>query len=227
MQKVAVIGLGRFGSALAEHLTNAGAQVLAIDSSASLVNEVMDRVDVAVRLDSTDEAALASQDLKNFDVCVIAIGENFEAGLLTTVIAKKLGVPHIICRAQSAFHAEIFRQIGAHEVVQPETQTGQHLARRLANPHLQDFISLADGYTLIELKAPAAFQGKTLQALGLRTKYNVNLVVIKHLIPAEEGVEGSEPTETVTVPGADDLIGPNDILVLVGADEALARLPRE
>ena len=227
MQKVAVIGLGRFGMVLARQLAASGAQVMAVDRSSQRINEIKDDVDVAVRLDSTDETALASQEISNVDVCVVAIGENFEAALLTTVIAKKLGVPRVICRAQTAFHSEIFRQIGADEVIQPEIQAGEHLARKLANPQLEDFISLAEGYTLIELRAPAAFHQKTLTELALRTKYGVNLIAIKRPVVTEQEGEPAEEYEVVSVPKPDDAIQPNDVLVLAGTDEALACLPKE
>jgi len=225
--KIAVIGLGRFGMSLARNLQANGAQVFAIDRSTALINEIKDDVDLAVRIDSTDAAALNSQEIDKVDVCVVAIGENFEAALLTTVIIKNLGVPKIVCRAQTQFHAEIFRQIGADEVIQPEMQAGQHLARNLANPHVEDFITLADGYTLIELHAPKAFQEKTLQGLGLRTRYGVNLVAIKRVTSLQRDGETVEEEQIISVPKADDLIQAHDVLVLVGSDEALSRLPKE
>lgn len=227
MQKIAIIGLGRFGMELARQLGAAGAQVLAIDKSSQLIQEIRDHVDVAVRLDTTDRGALLSQEIDKVDVCVVAIGENFEAALLTTVLAKKLGIPRVICRAQTEFHAQIFQQIGADEVIQPEVQAGEQLARKLANPQIEDFITLAAGYTLLELKSPTAFHGKSLRALELRPKYHVNLIAIKRRIvtPHEDGPD--EVRETVHVPAADEVIEPDDILVVVGPDEALSRLPKE
>lgn len=226
MHKVAVIGLGRFGMVLAREMAASGVQIIAIDRNRILVEDIKDAVDVAVRLDSTDEAALRSQDVDQVDVCVVAIGENFEAALLTTVLAKKLGIPRVICRAQTQLHADIFRQIGADEVIQPEMQAGEDLARKLANPHIEDFVPLAEGYTLIELKAPRAFQGRTLQDLALRSHYGVNLIAIKRPLSAAEGGTGHE-TKLIAVPKASDTITPQDVLVLVGSDEALARLPKE
>lgn len=227
MLRIAVFGLGRFGMALARDLQKNGAQVVAVDRSINLINEVKDDVDLAVRLDATDEAALRSQEIDKVDIGVVAIGENFEAALLTTVILKRLGVPRIVCRAQTQFHAEIFQQIGADEVIQPEMQAGRHLARNLANPHVEDFITLAEGYTLVELHAPKAFQEKTLQALGLRSKYGVNLVAIKRLKRVQRDGETVEKREVISVPKADDRIQSDDVLVLVGSDEALSRLPKE
>jgi trk system potassium uptake protein len=226
VRKIAVIGLGRFGMELARQLGASPAQVIAIDSSRPLVDEVKEQVDAAVRLDATDEAALLAQDIDKVDVCVVAIGENFEAALLTTVIVKKLGCPRVICRAQTAFHAEIFRRIGADEVIQPEAQAGETLARRLGSPHLEDFIPLAPGFTLIEMHVPAKFRGKALRDLQLRNKYGINLVAIKR--PLASGAEGSARQYTViSVPDPDDVIFPDDLLVVVGSNEALATLPRE
>jgi len=228
--KVAIIGLGRFGMALAKHLGPSSVQVIAIDNRAALVNEIKDDVDIAVRLDSTDEQALLSQEIDKVDVCVISIGENFEAALLTTVIAKKIGVPEIICRAQTQFHAEIFSQIGADEVIQPESQAGEYIARKLANPHLEDFITLAEGYTLIEFQAPKAFRNKSLQQLALRKEYQVNLVAIKRPITpsiSEDGEEEAPQVKIISVPKPGDVIQENDILLVIGSDEALAKLPKE
>lgn len=225
MRKVAVIGLGRFGITLARELSASGVQVIAIDRDGKLVNAIKDDVDVAVRGDSSDQSVLLSQDLDKVDACVIAIGEHFEAALLTTVLAKQIGIPEIICRAQTEFHAEIFRKIGADKVIQPEQQAGESLARQLSNPQLIDFIQLADGFTLLELKVPQTFVGSTIRDLALRNKYDVNLVVIRR--------ESSPATETTPAvyktifPRADDQLEASNILVIVGSENALTKLPRE
>lgn len=227
MRRVAVIGLGRFGMVLAKQMAASGAQVIAIDRDKVLVEEVKDNVDVAVRLDSTDQLALESQDIDKCDICVIAIGENFEAALLTTVIVRNLGVPRVICRAQTQVHADIFRQIGVEEVIQPEMQAGEDLARKLVNPQIEDFVPLADGFTMIELKAPATFVGKTLQELALRTHYGANLIAIKRPTTTDQDGEIVETMQVMGVPKASDVIEASDTMVLVGSDEALARMPKE
>lgn len=227
MHRIAVIGLGRFGTALARELVASGAQVIAIDSASSLVEEIKNQVPVAVRLDSTDSVALKSQGIDQVDVAVVAIGENFEAALLTTVILKKMNVKRIICRAQTIFHAEIFKQIGADEVIQPELQAGQHLGRQLANPRIHDFIRLAEEFSLIELHAPKQFVGQSLKTLELRPKYSVNLVAIKR--QEEREVEGEVTTQERILAALDpgEVIRKDDVLVLVGSDKALAKLPQE
>lgn len=227
MHRIAVIGLGRFGTALARQLAVSGSEVIAIDESAGPVEEIKDQVPVAVRLNSTEEVALKSQNIDKVDVAVVAIGENFEASLLTTVILKKLGVPKIICRAQSVFHAEIFLQIGAHQVIQPELQSGEHLGRQLANPRVDEFIKLGEGFSLIELHAPRQFVGKSLKTLALRQAYSVNLVAIKRI--RSEKTEQGEVTrpKILAALDAEEVICDQDVLVLVGSDDALAKLPQE
>lgn len=227
MHRIAVIGLGRFGTALAKELAAGGAQVIAVDSSPALVEEIKDFVPVAVRLDSTDITALKSQGIDQADVVVVAIGENFEAALLTTVMLKKFGIPRIICRSQSLFHAEIFKQIGADEVIQPELQAGQSLGRHLANPRIDDLIKLGDNFSLIELHAPQVFVGKSLKSLGLRQSYSVNLIAVKRLVTVLTEQGESAEKEVVSVPDPDEVINSGDVLVMVGSDEAISKLPQE
>lgn len=233
MHKVAIIGLGRLGVSLVEYLAGTGVQVIAIDSDPTLVDEVKDLVDVAVCLDSTDQEALLSQRVNEVDVCVVSIGENFQAAILTTVSVKKMGVPYIICRAQSSLHAEIFTRIGADEIIQPESQAGILLGRRLANPKLNQFIELAEGYSLIEIQAPSIFWGKTLEQLALRTKYQVNLIAFKRQVANKLSASAGPVEETdssiekMIVPGPQDILRENDILLLVGADEYLSKLPQD
>lgn len=225
MRNVAVVGLGRFGMALVQQLVSSRVQVIAVDSNPDLVDEVKELVDIAVVLDCTDERALRGQEIHKVDVLVVAIGENFEAALLTTVLARKLQIPRVICRASTSIHAEIFRQVGAHEVIQPETESGIQLARTLANPFLEDFIDLGDGITLIEIHTPAAFRNKSLRELNLRARFGVNLVAIRRTRhkPGETG----DSREVIGVPQPDEVIQSLDILIVIGANNDLAKLPRE
>jgi len=227
MGKVAVVGLGRFGTAVARQLAATNTQVIAIDTDQELVNDIKDVVSAAIVLDSTDEIAFRSQEIHKVDVLVVAIGENFEAALLTAVLGKKFGIPRVVCRASTSVHAEIFERIGADEVIQPETETGHQLARRLANPLLDDFIDLGEGFTLIELRAPASFRGQTLRDLNLRVKYNVNLVAIRRSQSIVNARGKEETRDHLTVPLADEVIQPQDTLILIGGNEHLARIPKE
>ena len=233
-QRVTVIGLGRFGMSLARRLSVHGAEVVAIDSEQSLINDIQDDVAIAVRLDSTDESALRSQEIDRVDCVVVAIGENFEAAMLTTVICKKnLQVPKVFCRAQTTLHAEIFAQIGADEVIQPEQDAGDMLGRRLAHPRINDYITLGDGFTVVEMLAPERFAGKTLKELSLRLNYQINLIAIRRAVEletsdnADEADSAPKPTVLISVPGPNDRIQATDVLFLAGAEESLARLPQE
>ncbi|HUE72799.1 MAG TPA: TrkA family potassium uptake protein [Pirellulaceae bacterium] len=223
MQRIAVLGLGRLGMNLARLLEANRVEVIAVDRNHRLVEEIKDDVTLAVCMDSTDEDALASHEIDQADVCVVAIGENFEASLLTATALKKLGARYVIVRAQTSTHAEIFRRLGADEIIQPETEAGQQLARRLANPRLEDLIELSEDFALIELRAPAAFHGQTLTQLALRNKYGVNLIAVRH--PAAGG-EGASPRYVTFVPQPDYAIAPDDLLLLVGSDSAIRQLPR-
>jgi trk system potassium uptake protein len=226
MRKVVVVGLGRFGMAVARQLASTSVQVIGVDTDRDVIDDIKDEVDAAVVLDSTDEVAFRSQDLHKAQVLVVAIGEDFESAVLTTVLGKKLGIPRVICRASSAIHAEIFRQIGADEVVQPEVETGQQLARKLAHPFLEDFVDLGEGFTLIELRAPAAFRDKTLRELNLRARYQVNLVAIRRTI-VEPSAKGEQTRQQLSIPQPDDVIGANDMLIFIGATSDLGRIPKE
>lgn len=226
-QRIAVIGLGRFGTALARRLSAHGAEVIAIDHEQPLVDEIANDVAIAVRLDSTDETALRSQEVDRVDTAVVAIGEDFESALLTTVICKKnLEVPNVICRAQTNFHAQIFSQIGADEVIEPEQNAGEMLGRRLAHPRINDYIKLSDGFTFLEMIAPKKFVGRTIKEINLRLTYKVNLIGIRRPAPENEDAETAAPT-MISVPGPEDTIVANDVLLLAGSDESLASLPQE
>ncbi|MEO2015985.1 MAG: TrkA family potassium uptake protein [Fuerstiella sp.] len=226
-QRVAVIGLGRFGMALARRLSQDGAEVIAIDRQHKRIDEICNDVAIAVQLDSTEETALRSQEVERVDCVVVAIGENFEAALLTTVICKKnLKVQNVICRAQTPLHAEIFQQIGADEVIQPEQNAGEMLGRRLAHPRIHDYVKLGDGFTIVELQSPSPFVGKTLKEIDLRSTYGVNLIAIRRKAEPSDAEEQQSPDQLISVPGPNDRIEASDILLLSGSDTALSNLPQ-
>lgn len=238
-QRVAVVGLGRFGMALARRLAMHRAEVIAIDKDGRRVKEICNDVAIAVQLDSTDESALRGLEVDGVDCVAVCIGENFESALLTTVVCKKkLEVPHVICRAQTQLHADIFRQIGADEVIQPEQNAGDALGRRLAHPAINDFITLGDGFTVIELVTPTEFVGKTIREVDLRSRYETNLIAIRRLpeVAAESAGQDANDTdkasqdppvpELISVPRPNETLRKTDVLVLAGSDDSLSRLPQ-
>lgn len=224
-RRFAVIGLGRFGSTLAQGLAASGQEVIAIDSGQELIEGLQDVVDQAVRLDATDEKALRAQGVDKVDVAVVCIGENFEANLLATVLLRDMGVPEVVARATSQVRAQILKLVGATEVVLPEDESASRLAQRLAAPNVVDFLSIAEGFSLVQLKAPKTFHHHSLDELALRRKFGITVLAIRRQHQATRDRPAGE--DLLSAPGGDEVIEPGDELVVVGPDEALAKLPRE
>ncbi len=228
MAKFAVIGLGRFGMTLARALAGNGADVLAIDTSRELVNEAKELVTLSLRLDSTDEKALAAHDVDKMDAVVVGIGESFEAKALTIATLKKMRAKRIICRAETDLRARILSAIGADDVVYPEEESALRLAQKLVAPNIVDYVELAEGHSLVQFEAPKIWQSKQIIELDLRRKYEVNLVAIKRRIPVK-GPDGKVVYQEtiIDVPRPTDAIEANDVLVIVGGDENIRRLPHD
>lgn len=225
MQRFAVIGLGRFGQHLARALTQAGAEVIGIDSNAEVVERMRDEVALAVRLDGTDVAALKSQDVGEVDAAIVGIGEDFESAALTVAALKELGVDHIVARALTETQGTILRAVGADEIAFAERESALRWAHRLSMPRLEHFMDLGEDHSLIYMSAPGLFCGKTLQDLGLRKKYGVNLVAVRRN-DVEEGKDGRKTrTMRIIVPQPDTKIREDDVLVLIGTNESLSALP--
>jgi trk system potassium uptake protein TrkA len=224
-QRFAVIGLGRFGQHLARTLAASGAEVIAIDRSAKLVEAVRDDVSMAVRLDSTDEEALAAQGVADVEAAIVGIGVDFEAAVLTVAVLKSLKVPRIYARADNETQGRILSRVGADDVVNPERESALRWAHRLTLPNLRQYIDLGEDHALIYVTAPAAFCHKTLAQLALRARHGVNLVAIKRDVSVQTDAEAGPVTaQVVSVPQADTTILPDDVLILAGSNEALAEL---
>jgi trk system potassium uptake protein TrkA len=232
MLKVAVLGLGRFGQRLALDLARSGVEVLAADKRGDLVAEVSDDVSQAVQMDCTDEEALREQELDRMEVIVVSIGENFEAAVRTTFFAARMkkargGVrPRVIARAQTSEQAEILTLIGADQVIQPENEAARILARKLAFPNIEDYLPLDKQYSILPIKAPESFVGRTPAELRLGDRYGVNLISIKRLAEGANAADEHAPRQTIPVPLEDDPIREGDILVLLGPNTALAELAK-
>ena len=219
MERFAVIGLGRFGKRLATLLADAGAEVIAVDTDRELVDRVRDDVALAVCLNSTDEAALRSQGINKVDVAVVGMGDDFEDAVMTTVLLKQLGVGRVISRATTQIRGGILRRVGADDVVNPERESAQRWCNQLLAPAIVTQFELGEGYSLAQVVAPESFYGKALSDLALRQNYNVNIVAIRRKDLAENFDEEHEAV--VSLPMADTVIKPGDLLLLVGNDEAM------
>ncbi|WP_127491028.1 potassium channel family protein [Paenibacillus glycanilyticus] len=211
-KQFAVIGMGRFGSSIASSLTEMGFEVLAIDSSEDKIQDAINKVTHAVSADSTDEEALRSLGIRNFDVVVVAIGEDIQASILTTLILKDLGVKMIVVKAQNELHGKVLTKIGADKVVYPERDMGMRVAHHLISPNILEYIEISEDHSIIDLRAPEAMIGKSLKQLDIRAKFKCNVMAIK--------TNG----QMNIAPYPDDLIRPEDVLVIVGRNADLSNL---
>jgi trk system potassium uptake protein TrkA len=216
----AVIGLGRFGSAVAATLTELGQDVIGIDGNDERVRQVADVISAAVQLDATDARALRAAGIQDVDVAVISIGENIEASLLVVMLVKELGIERIIAKAVTPLHGRILEKIGVSRVIFPEREMAMRLAHSLVVPNVLDYIELSRDFSIIELPAPEEFEGKTLRELQLRNQFGMTLIAIKRKAP------GSDQETTNVAPTAEDRIERGDVLSLLGSNERLVQLER-
>ena len=207
MKSFLVIGLGRFGRAVACELGSLGHEVLALDNSEENVQHIADSVTQAVCGDAQDESVLTSLGVSNFDCCVVAIGTDIEASILVTVMLKELGAKQVVCKALSALHARVLERVGADRVIQPEKEIGQRLAQHLGRTNVIDYIGFSDDFSILEIR-------KTIGQLGVRARYGINVLAIRH---GEGGV-------TDVTPGADGLISENDLLVILGTNDKVDKV---
>lgn len=211
-KQYAVIGMGRFGASVAKSLAKLGFEVLAIDVNETLIQQAADAVTHAVAADSTDEEALRALGIRNFDVVVVAIGQDIQASILTTLILKELGVPFIIAKAQNERHGQVLSKIGADKVVFPERDMGLRVAHNLISPNILDFIELSEDYSIAEMAVTPAMVGRNLKQLDIRARFRCNVMAIK-------------TGEKMNIsPHAEDSIRDGDILIIVGRNDDLARL---
>ncbi len=212
----AVIGLGRFGAAIATTLTELGHEVIGIDSDEEKVRQLSDVVSVALQLDAIDERALRAAGIQDVDVAIVSIGENVESSLLAVMLVMELGIRQIVAKATTPLHGRILEKLGVSRVIFPEREMAVRVAHSLVVPNVLDYIELSRDFSIIELPAPPQFVGHSIRELAIRTKYGLTLIAIRR--KAEQG-------EATTVgPSADDRIQAGDVLALLGPNERLSRL---
>ncbi|HCX73418.1 MAG TPA: potassium transporter [Candidatus Cloacimonas sp.] len=228
MARFAVIGLGKFGKTVATTLYENGAEVIAIDNDEKLIEEVTGLVSSPIHLNSTDETALRQHGIQDMDAVVLAIGNNIEVSVLTSVILKKLGISNIYAKVDSKVHARILRLLGIQNIIFPEEQIGTQLANSLISSNILEYIDLSSGHVIIDMVVPEEWVGKTLQELALPTKKGVNVVAIKYKAETvtEEG-ENEVENKINDMPGANDRVNEGDILVLIGPKNRINKLIKE
>ena len=179
MKSVLLVGLGRFGRHIAEKLDELHHQVMAIDINEKRVDKVLPYVTNAQIGDSTDEEFMESLGISNFDVCIVAIGENFQSSLETTSLLKELGAKLVVSRAGRDVHAKFLLKNGADEVVYPEKQLAAWTAIRYTVEHILDYVELDAEHAIFELSIPDSWIGKTVGQLDIRNRNNINIMAFK------------------------------------------------
>ena len=209
MKSYVVIGLGRFGQAVACQLCELGAEVLAMDKHSNLVQQVAEDVTHAVVGDAQDKEVLRSLGVRDFDCAILAIGDDLAASVLITMNLKELGVPFVVCKAHDETHRRVLEKLGVDRVVIPEQEHAQRLARSLFSHNVLEYIELSEEYGILEVPAPKSWIGKTIKELNVRAKLGVNIIA----------VESGKTTNVA--PGADYQIREGDIMVVLGENFAL------
>ncbi len=214
MKSFAIIGLGRFGSALAIELWELGHEVLAIDESEELIHNISEQVTHAVCGDAREPAVLRAVGIKNFDCAVVAVGGDVGKSALTTMNLKEQGVKTVIAKAQSHTHKKVLERIGADMVVFPEHETGVKLAQSLTSSNILNFIELSDEFAIVELNVPKPWLGKTLIELNIRAKYDVNVI----------GIHKESEKNLEIAPGGEYIFLEGDVVVCLGRNERIYKL---
>lgn len=206
-----IIGLGRFGGSIAKELIYQGANVMVIDTSAERVDEFAHIATQAIVANATDEAVVKSLGLWNYEHVIVAIGEDIQASILTTLILKESGVPKITVKAQNDYHEKVLRKIGADFVVHPERDMGIRIANNMMSNNVLDYLELSDEHSIMEIRANEKLANRTIIDLNIRAKYGVNIVGIKR------------GGDIIVSPPADEQIENGDILLVIGADVDINR----
>lgn len=222
MMKVAVIGLGKFGKAVALELSRGGAEVLAVDTSERLVEDVADEVAVAVAFDATDVANLKAYNVGHMDAVVVAMATSFEASVMVTMHCKTLGAKLVYAKALNSMQESVLRRIGADSVVKPEQDMGGRLADHLLHDRVMEFVQLPEGFALRRVKVPAAWDGKSLAELNLLATHRLNLVQILRRNP--EAGSGQDAETRFPLPGGKEVLRAGDRIDVIGPDRELHRL---
>lgn len=211
-KQFAIIGLGRFGSNMAKALHKMGYEVLAIDKNMQRVQDFSDEVTHVVQADTTDENALMALGIRNFDVVVVAIGEDIQSNIMTTLQLKEIGANYIVATARNQLHSKLLEKIGADRVVSPERDMARRVAYNLASTSVMDYIELSPQFSIVEISAPKAFRNQTLAQSNIRAKYGINVVAIKR----------DEKLIISPLPG--EVIREGDIVIVVGSNEGINSL---
>lgn len=215
MKQILVIGAGRFGASITTTLYEMGHDVMVIDESEEVINQIADSATHAIQGNAVDERTINSIGVRNFDVCVIAMGADIQSSILISIMLKEAGAKYVVAKAQNDLHAKVLYKIGVDKVVFPERDMGAKIAQSLVSSNIMDYIELSPDYSIVEIVALDEWAGKNLVELNMRSKYGVNIMAIK---------KGSDINIS---PMASTVIEENDILIVVGHNDDLSSLDKK
>lgn len=212
MKSILIIGLGRFGKHMAQKFSEQGNDILAVDTDEDRVNAVLPFVTDAQIGDATNEMFVESLGVANFDLCVVAIGDNFQSSLETTSLLKDMGAKFVLSRASRDVHAKFLLRNGADEVVYTEKETAERLAVKYGNDSVFDYIEINEDYSIYEIGVPDSWVGKSILDKKIRTKYNISILATKR------------GKEIYPLPHPDHVFSETESLMILGRNEDVKRL---
>ena len=211
MKTILLIGLGRFGRHVAIHLNRLGHQIMAVDTQEERIEAVLPYVTNAQIGDSTNASFLESLGIRNFDVCIVAIGDSFQSSLETTSLLKEMGGRLVVARATTDVQEKFLLRNGADEVVYPEKQLAKWTAIRYTADHILDYIELDEDHGMFEIPVPDEWQGRSIAQLDIRKKYNINII----------GIRSGGKLEMPVLP--DTVLNADAALLVLGKNKELQR----
>ena len=214
MKRVVVIGLGIFGFNIAKDLYENGIEVIAIDKDKEVIQKIRDYSTKAILADGTEKEVMESIGIQEDDVVIVSFGEDLAAATLITLHLKEMKIKHIIVKAPDEDHKHVLEKVGATEVVIPEKEMADKIAKSLISPNVLDYIPLSDDYTICELVPPPGFMGKTIAELHLRSRYHIEVIAVREVLPER----------IIMVPRADFVIKDSDILVVIGKEKDIQKI---
>lgn len=222
--KIIIVGIGNFGGSLAIKLSEAGHEIIAVDDNMSKLDAIKDRITQTVQLDATDIEAIKNLPVKEADLVVIAIGENFGSSVMTTAIFKQLHAKKIISRSISTLHHTVVDAIGVDEIVSPEQESAERLAKKISMTSVVDSFKLSDDYSIVEIKLPIKFENKTINEMNFREEYGLNVVTVLRL-EETKNIFGktSKENKAIGVPTPETKLIENDVLVVFGLRKDIDR----
>lgn len=213
-RQFAVVGLGRFGCAIAETLNEAGEEVLGIDRRMDLVEEMRDHMTHAVQMDAMDRDALLALGIQDFDVAFVTMGSDIRASGMITLLLKELGVKCVIAKAHDEFHGRMLEKLGADKVLFPERDMARRVAHNLVSGNIIDYLELSPDYSMAEIRPLPEWVGRTLKALAMRSVMGINVVAIRN----GEALNA--------MPTVDTVLHADDVLLVVASEETLKKMDR-